>query len=104
MAAGGSVSGTFIGIGSVNASGSTVDASLLSQNVSASGNVSSGQVGFAQGSAAAGATQGSAQQAEDTAKTVAKGRSDEENRSTRVAAMPRLTRTVGRVTVILPKP
>jgi filamentous hemagglutinin family protein len=104
VSAGGTVSGTFIGIGSVNASGSTVDASLLSQNVSASGNVSSGQVGFGQGSAAAGATQGSAQQVDDTAKTVAKGRSDDENRGNRVAAMPRLSRTVGRVTVVLPKP
>jgi filamentous hemagglutinin family protein len=102
VSAGGNVSGTIIGVGSVNASGSNVDASLLSQNVSTSGNVSSGQVGFGQGSAAANAGQSSIQGDEPT-KTVAKaGNDDETRRPVAPATGPRLTRTVGRVTVILP--
>lgn len=102
VSAGGAVSGTIIGIGSVSASGASVDASLLSQNVSASGNVSSAQVGFSQGTAASSVSQ--SVQGEDSAKTTAKARSDEdEAKSRRVAAAPKLTRTVGRVTVILPE-
>ncbi len=100
--AGGSISGTIVGVGSVSASGTTVDASLLSQNVTASGDVSSAQVGFSQGTAAAGASQ--SLQADDSArKPVESAESDrEDDRIKSLAAAPRLTRTVGRVTVILP--
>ena len=103
VSAGGTVSGTLIGVGSVNASGANVDASLLSQNVSASGNVSSGQVGFGQGSAASGAAQSSVQ-GDQPAKAAAKGAPEDDPRRRNVASAtaPRLTRTVGRVTVILP--
>jgi filamentous hemagglutinin family protein len=103
VSAGGTVSGTLIGIGSVNASGANVDASLLSQNVSASGNVASGQVGFGQGSAASGAAQSSVQ-GDQPAKAAAKGAPEDDPRRRNVASAtaPRLTRTVGRVTVILP--
>jgi filamentous hemagglutinin family protein len=101
VAAGGTVSGTLIGVGSVNAAGATVDAALLSQNVSASGNVASSQVGFSQGTAAAAASQ--SLQGDEPARTAAKPTEpSEEERERRVAAAPRLTRTVGRVTVILP--
>lgn len=103
----GNVSGTIIGVGSVTASGGgTVDAALLSQNVSASGNVSSSaQVGFGQGSAANATSQ--SVQSEEPAKTAAAGKEseDDEQRKARAATpAPRLTRTVGRVTVILPSP
>jgi filamentous hemagglutinin family protein len=102
VSAGGAVSGTIIGIGSVSASGASVDASLLSQNVTASGNVGSAQVGFSQGTAASSVSQ--SVQGEESAKTTAKSRADdEESRSRKVAAAPKLTRTVGRVTVILPE-
>lgn len=101
VSAGGAVSGTIIGIGSVSASGASVDASLLSQNVTASGNVGSAQVGFSQGTAASSVSQ--SVQGEESSRTTAKARTDdEESRSRRVAAAPKLTRTVGRVTVILP--
>lgn len=102
VGAGGSVSGTIIGVSSVNASGASVDAALLSQNVSTSGNVSSSSVGFAQGNAAAGASQGL--QGDDTAKTSAAKttREETEDPKRRVAAGPKLTRYTGRVTVILP--
>ncbi len=102
VSAGGSVSGTIIGVGSVNASGSSVDASLLSQNVSSSGGSSSGQVGFTQGNAAGNATSSSVQ-SDEPARTVAKAGTDDDARRTNTATPgPRLTRTVGRVTVILP--
>jgi filamentous hemagglutinin family protein len=105
VSAGQSVSGTIIGVGSVNASGTAVDAALLSQNVSTSGNVSSGQVGFSQGTAANATSQ--SLQKEDPEKMAASARGsddDEEFKKKTVAALPRLTRTTGRVTVVLPKP
>lgn len=100
--AGGSISGTIVGVGSVNASGATVDASLLSQNVSASGDVSSAQVGFSQGTAAANASQ--SLQADDSTRKPAETEvaQEDDDRLKTLAAAPRLTRTVGRVTVILP--
>lgn len=101
VGAGGNVSGTIIGVGSVNASGATVDAALLSQNITASGDVSSSQVGFSQGTAAAAASQ-SLQNDNQNQTTAAKSEEDEEAKKRLVASAPKLTRTVGRVTVILP--
>jgi filamentous hemagglutinin family protein len=101
VAAGGTVSGTIVGIGSVSATGATVDAALLSQNVSASGNTSGAQVGFGQGTAAAGATQSLQSDESAKAPTGAKPK-DEENKPKQLSGGPKLTRTVGRVTVILP--
>ncbi len=72
VTAGDTISGTIIGMGSVNVSGASVDASLLSQNVTASGDVTSSQMGFAQGNAAGSTSQGL--QSDDVAKTVADAR------------------------------
>jgi hypothetical protein len=104
VGAGGSVSGTIIGVGSVNASGATVDAALLSQNVAASGEVSSSQVGFAQGTAAAAASQSLVGEEPEAVAAAAKGTEEEDERAKerRLASAPKLTRTVGRVTVFLP--
>ncbi len=101
VSSGGNVSGTIIGVGSVQASGASVDAALLSQNVTASGDVSSSQVGFAQGAAANNASQ--AVQADDSNRTPAEAaeRQDDDLRKSKTPA-PRLVRTVGRVTVLLP--
>jgi filamentous hemagglutinin family protein len=104
VSAGGNVSGTLIGVGSVTASGGgTVDAALLSQNISASGNVTSSQVGFSQGSAANATSQGVS--AEEPAETTAasKKTEEEDDLKRRTAPAPRLVRTTGRVTVILPE-
>ena len=103
VASGGNVSGTIIGVGAVTATGGgTVDAALLSQNVSTSGDASGAQVGFAQGTAASGATQGAQAAEPDTAATAStKADPEEETRKARNPA-PRLTRTTGRVTVLLP--
>jgi hypothetical protein len=101
VGAGGNISGTIIGGGSVTASGATVDAALLSQNISASGEVTSSQLGFSQGAAAAGTSQSMA--SEDQAKAAATSKStDEDEQKKKSRDLPVLTRTVGRVTVILP--
>jgi filamentous hemagglutinin family protein len=99
---GGTISGTIIGVGSVNVSGATVDAALLSQNISASGDVSSAQTGFAQGAAAASTSQ--SQQGEEPVKAASATQAAEEGDDARKKPreLPVLARTVGRVTVILP--
>ena len=102
VTAGETISGTIIGIGSVNASGATVDAALLSQNVSTSGDASSSQQGFAQGAAASSTSQSLA--SDDKAKEAAsekKGDADEEQAKKQKPG-PRIAKTTGRVTVILP--
>ena len=100
VSSGGSVSGTIIGVGSVSASGTSVDAALLSQNVSASGNVSSSQIGFSQGTAAG--TTSQSQQSDAPVKAVASATTSTDDDETRKRGGPRLTKTTGRVTVILP--
>ena len=99
VTAGGGISGTIVGIGSVTASGASVDASLLSQNVSASGNTSGAQMGFAQASAAGATSQSAQSETPDAVKTVASndsGDADDKKRKRQT-----LTRQ-SRVTVVLP--
>jgi hypothetical protein len=101
VAAGDTISGTIIGVGSVAASGASVDAALLSQNVTTSGDASSSQVGFGQANAAAATSQGL--QADDSAKEAAAGKKDErDDELKKNRPGPRIARTTGRVTVILP--
>jgi hypothetical protein len=97
------VSGTIIGVGSVTASGGTIDANLLSQNVNASG--STGEVGFGQGKAAGTASQ-SVQGAEEEARktAIATTEQDEDDKKKRGSSNNiRLAKNTGRVTVILPE-
>ena len=97
---GGTISGTIIGVGGVSASGSSIDASLLSQNVSASGDTSGAKQGFAQGAAANG-TSSAASASGDSAKTskvTDSGEDDSLNKKKGIA----LAQKVSRVTVILP--
>jgi filamentous hemagglutinin family protein len=101
VSAGEAISGTIIGVGSVTASGATVDASLLSQDISTSGEVSSSQMGFAQGAAASSTSQSS--QTDELAKeAVASRKNAQEEELTKKRVGPRLAKTTGRVTVILP--
>lgn len=102
VGAGGNISGTIIGGGSVTASGASVDAALLSQNVSTSGDVSSSQVGFTQGTAAASTSQSMANEDQAKAAAAKAEEEDEDKKKKPAAAAPMLARTVGRVTVILP--
>jgi filamentous hemagglutinin family protein len=101
VSAGGTVSGTIAGIGSANVSGTSIDASVLSANVTTSG-ATSGQVGFAAANVA-GATAASASAATaETKTTAAVEEKGEEDDTKRKGGKPLLARTVGRVTVILP--
>jgi hypothetical protein len=101
VSAGDTISGTIVGVGSVSASGATVDAALLSQNVSASGDTSASQQGFAQGNAAASTSQSLA--GDDKAKeAVTEKKDEEEELAKKQKPGPRIAKTTGRVTVILP--
>jgi len=104
VSAGDKLTGTIVGVTSVNASGASIDASLLSQNVSASGGQVSGQQGFAQTSAAASTSQSASNNQEETAKaavTSTEG-SDDEKKKRPTGSGPLLAKRTGRVTVILP--
>ena len=98
--AGEDLAGTIIGVGSVSASGAAVEAALLSQNVVASGDVTSSQVGFAQGNAA-GSTSQSQQNgdAEKVAKPADDTGTDDPSKKKKGIA---LAQKVSRVTVLLP--
>lgn len=103
--ASGTISGTLVGVGGVSASGASVDANVMSQNVAA-GTTTTGQKGFTQASAAAGTAQAAAQS--EPAKPAAtkpameQTATDSEEKKKKGLAKPVLTRTTGRVTVILP--
>ena len=103
--ASGSVSGTLVGVGGVSASGASVDANVMSQNVSA-GTATTGQKGFGQGVAAANTSQSATQGESTKAATKAAGpetTDDSEEMKKKQKPKPVLTRTTGRVTVILPR-
>ena len=97
VSAGGNVSGTIIGVGGITASGSSVDASLLSNN-SISG-ATSGQSGLAQGTAANATSQSMA--SEDATKAVA-STDDTDDEKKKKGKGVTLAQKTGRVTVILP--
>jgi len=103
VSAGGDISGTVIGIGSVTASGSTVDASLLSQNLTASGDVTSSQVGFSQGTAANSTSQSLSNDDTEKKAVATDTDTDEENLKKKAGNGPLLAKSSGRVTVILPQ-
>jgi filamentous hemagglutinin family protein len=98
--AGGDISGTIIGIGGITASGSSIDASLLSQNVSASGDTSGATEGFAQGTAANSTSQGMSDSSSQTAAS-ASGDTDDTDDLKKKKGIT-LAQKVGRVTVVLP--
>ncbi len=99
----GSISGTVIGIGGVNASGGAgVTAAVLGQNVSIGGGTAQSTLGTT--AAATATSQAAAQQANtDTQQQLAKDTTPEDDSKKKLAKTPVLTRRVGRVTVILPK-
>jgi hypothetical protein len=99
--AGGDISGTIIGIGGITASGSSIDASLLSQNISASGDVSGATEGFAQGTAANSTSQGMSDNSSQTAAAGSSDGSDDDDLKKKKKGIT-LAQKVSRVTVILP--
>jgi filamentous hemagglutinin family protein len=102
ISAGGTVSGTIVGIGGISANVGTMEATLLSQNVSVGGGQAQSTLGT---SATATATsQSAAQQASnDTKQQVALDNTLEDDDIKKKGKHPALTRRTGRVTVILPK-
>jgi filamentous hemagglutinin family protein len=99
----GTVSGTVIGIGGVNASGGAgVTAAVMGQNVSIGGGAATSTLGATAATTASSAA--AAQQASsDTTQQLAKDATQEDDLKKKQAKAPVLTRRVGRVTVILPK-
>ena len=99
----GTISGTVIGIGGVNASGGAgVTAAVLGQNVSIGGAAVTSTLGATAATTASSAA--AAQQANsDTTQQLAKDTAEEDESKKKQAKAPVLTRRVGRVTVILPK-
>ncbi|MEJ0088547.1 MAG: hypothetical protein WDM80_02115 [Limisphaerales bacterium] len=98
VSAGGNVSGTIIGVGGVSASGGSIDASLLSSG--AISGETSGQSGFAQGTAANAAS--AAASASDVSETAEKSTTTEETDVDKNKKPITLAQKVGRVTVVLP--
>jgi len=92
--------GTLIGVGGVSASGSSVDAALLSQNISTSGDTSGAKEGFAQGTAANSASQGASNEDTKVAKT--SDTSEEDDLKRKKTGFHSLAQKTSRVTVILP--
>jgi filamentous hemagglutinin family protein len=104
ISSGGTIGGTLIGIGGINASGANVDAALLSESISTSGNVTSSQVGFSQGTAANATSQSLANdESQSIIASAKKGDQEDELKKKTASALPHLTKTLGRVTVILPE-
>jgi hypothetical protein len=101
VSAGGDVAGTIVGIGGISVGGDNVSAALISDTVSASGNVTSA-VGFSEVSVATASAQ--RMDTEKEGETVAKGTAGAKTADEEEQAAPRpvLARTVGRVTVVLP--
>ena len=97
--AGGSVSGTIIGVGGVNASGSSIDASLES-NGTISGDTS-GNSGFAASASAANVAAGIANDSNAKAAQATSENTDDELNKKKKGIT--LAQKVSRVTVILPK-
>ena len=100
VGAGGNISGTIIGVGGVSASGGSIDAALISANVSGGG--TSGQSGLGQGTAA-NATASAASASDDSAKAAKQSDTsstdDDPLKKKRGIA---LAAKVSRVTVLLP--
>jgi filamentous hemagglutinin family protein len=93
--AGGTVSGIIIGVGSVSVSGSSIDASLVSANVSGA---TSGQSGLVQGTAANSTSQSASN---DNSNNTADNSSDADDLKKKGKQIT-LAQKVSRVTVVLP--
>jgi predicted acyltransferase (DUF342 family) len=101
--AGGDVSGTLIGLDALNVTGGTIEAALLSQDITTSGNVTSAQIGFAPVTVANAA--GQSESADSVSKSGAAfedSNSDDDERRHGKGAKPRL-QSSGRVTVLPPE-
>jgi hypothetical protein len=92
----GSISGEIIGVGSVNVSGSSIDATLVSANVSGA---TSGQSGLGQGTAADSTSQSASSDSSNQTFANSNDADDEKKKKGKPIA---LAQKVSRVTVVLP--
>jgi filamentous hemagglutinin family protein len=100
IASGGTVSGTMIGP-SVSVSGEAITAALIGDSVSASGNTTGATEGVPQSNV----PKDDAKAADDASQAIAEASlppTDDDDNKKKQAGLPRLARTTGRVTVILP--
>jgi hypothetical protein len=101
--AGETVSGTLIGMDGINVTGGTIEAALLSDNITASGNVTSSQIGFAPITAANAASQSeSADAATKAGDAFGDASGDEDGHGKGKGGKPKLVSS-GRVTVLPPE-
>jgi filamentous hemagglutinin len=99
IASSGQVTGTIVSGGNLDVSGSSIDASLVSESVSASGDTSGSSVGVPQSNVSQVSTQSADDAAEAASKTDAGDDDDEKKKRSQVS----LAQKTSRVTVILPK-
>jgi len=102
--ASGSIQGTVIGVGGVSATGGSITASLLGQNVTANGGAAQSTLGTT--AAATSTSQAAAQESTTEAKqeVASNDTSQDDEKKKQAKNRPVLARRVGRVTVLLPKP
>ena len=101
LSAGGAIVGTVVGVGGVNATGGSISATLLGQNVSANGAAAQSTLGTT--ATASSTSQAAANQSStDTKDQVASNDTDDDKKKKK-GDQPRLTHRTGRVTVILPQ-
>jgi filamentous hemagglutinin family protein len=93
---GGTISGTIIGVGGVNVSGNSIDASLISANVSGA---TSGQSGLGQGTAANATSQAASGENSNLA---AASSDDTDDKKKKKGTEVALAQKTGQVTVLLP--
>jgi filamentous hemagglutinin family protein len=96
VSSGGTISGTIIGVGGVSVSGGSIDASLISANVTGA---TSGQSGLGQGTAANSTSQ--SMQSDDSTKVAASSDNEDDNLKKKGKQIA-LAQKVSRVTVVLP--
>ncbi|MGA2029925.1 MAG: hypothetical protein ABSG87_07610 [Verrucomicrobiota bacterium] len=96
VSSGGTISGTIVGVGAVSVSGNSIDASLISANVSGA---TSGQSGLGQGTAANSVSQSASNDQSTKDAASSDSEDDEKNKKPKQIA---LAQKVSRVTVILP--
>lgn len=102
VAAAGGISGTIVSAGAVEASGSTVEASLISGNVTATG--ANGPTAATDTAPAPTAASQAAAAVASTTPAAKTSSDDSEDKQKKKGTLPTVIKTSGRVTVILPTP
>jgi filamentous hemagglutinin family protein len=100
----GSIVGTIAGIGGVSASAGSITASLLGQNVSANGAAAQSTLGTSAAATSTSQAAAQASTAQAQQEVASNDASQQDDTKKKGKSRPVLSRRVGRVTVILPKP